>query len=73
MKIASYTNTVNFLQTINTSSKGDGNSQALKKDQDTVIIGKEARSLFDSQIQLQDAPEEIAQKIASMFKRMGVN
>lgn len=71
MKIASYTNTVNFLQTINTSSKGDGNSQALKKDQDTVIIGKEARSLFDSQIQLQDAPEEIAQKIASMFKDGG--
>lgn len=71
MKIASYTNTVNFLQTINTQSKGEGKPQALKNDQDAVTIGKEARSLFDSQIQLQEAPEEIAQKIASMFKDGG--
>ncbi len=71
MKITSYTNTVNFLQTMNTQSKDGGNPQALKKDQDAVTIGAEARRLFDSQIELRDVPEEIAQKIASMFKDGG--
>jgi len=73
MKITSYTNTVNFLQTIHTLSKEDGNPQTLKKGQDVVTIGNEARSLFDSHIQLQEAPEEIAQKITSMFKDGGLN
>ncbi|MEY9973111.1 DNA-directed RNA polymerase subunit F [Lysinibacillus sp. RC46] len=70
MKITSYTNTVNFLQSTNVKTKG-GNSRTVKKEQDAVTIGAEARKLFDNQIQLQDVPDEIAQKIASIFKDGG--
>ncbi|MFE3573062.1 hypothetical protein [Lysinibacillus sp. NPDC059133] len=70
MKITSNANTVNFLQSTNVQTMGEI-PQAVKKEQDAVTIGAEARRLFDSQIQLQGVPDEIAQKIASIFKDGG--
>ncbi|GLC89292.1 hypothetical protein [Lysinibacillus piscis] len=71
MKVMAYTNAVNTVQGRHVQSKEEEFLSVAKKEQDAVTIGQEARALFDAQIQLQDAPEEIAQKIASMFKDGG--
>lgn len=71
MKIESYANPATVLHAVNTQAKEEKHMQVSKDKQDAVTIGEEARRLFGAQVQLQEAPEEIAQTIASMFKDGG--
>lgn len=68
MRVTSHTNAVTLYQSMNVASRS-----SITENEDAVIIGQEARDLFGEQSQLKEAPDEIAQKIKTLFASGGMS
>ena len=49
------------------------NGSSITENEDAVIIGQEARDLFGEQSQFKEAPDEIVQKIKTLFASGGMS